>query len=130
MDECGEAWPAGVLHLEEAFADEDTVFGDEGCQVGEGGEGDEVEEVADVEVGEAAVFQHRVGELEGDAGTAEVVEILAKLGVDEGLAIGACAGEFVVIEDDEVHAGLAEEGCAFEGVCGAIHRDEEGGICL
>ena len=110
----------------EAFADEEPVFGDEGDDVGDGGEGDEVELGFEVEVFCAAAFAHGVGEFEDDAGAAEVVEGVAEFRIDESGADGGAGGVgFVVVEDDDLDAAFGEP-CGFGfGGGSAVDGDEE-----
>ena len=80
------------------MADEDAVFVLEGDNVGHGGEGDEVhgleEELSEVGRGAFAVAEGLAdlpGELEGDAGAAEVGEGVIRAGqpgVDDDVGLG------------------------------------------
>ena len=126
FDEGAEAWSGAAFELFEAFADEEPVFGDEGDDVGDGGEGDEVELGFEVEVFCAAAFAHGVGEFEDDASGAEVVEGVAEFRIDEGGADGGAGGVgFVVVEDDDLDAALGEP-CGFGfGGGAAVDGDEE-----
>ena len=49
-----------------------------------------------------------MGEFEGETGAAEVVERVAEFRVHEGAAIGERVARFVVVEDDDIDAVLAE----------------------
>ncbi len=89
--EGAEAGVGGLVELDEAVADEDAVFTDEGDDVGDGGGGDEVEEVFEIEGG-GACFEEGVGDFKGDAGGAEVGELVAAFGVNEGVAVWFSVG--------------------------------------
>ncbi len=57
----------------EAVAHQDAVLAGERDDVGHGREGDEVEEVERQVLGQAQGPHHRLGQLEGDAGAAEIL---------------------------------------------------------
>jgi len=70
-----------------------------------------------------------VAEFEGDTGGAEVGEFGAAFRVDEGVAVGACVREgLVVIDDDDIDALGAKHGDFVDGDGAAIDGDEEVGF--
>ena len=126
-----EGFEAGVEGEREAFeavADEKAVFRDHRDDIGDGGDGDEVEEFLEVEGGFAG-FEEGVAEFEGNTGGAEVGEFGAAFRVDEGVAVGACVWEgLVVIDDDDIDALGAKHGDFVDGDGAAIDGDEEVGF--
>ena len=101
---------------------EDPVFIHEGNDVRNRSDSHEVEEVAEVNSIDRMSLLHRMAELEDNAGTAEVVKVLSKLGIDQGSTERAhsLSFGFVVVEDEEFTALLPELLCLFSGVGTAV----------
>ena len=140
--EFAEAGLDGIGELTEAERGDDAIFPDQRYGVGDGGDGDELEEAgqearvevveggAGIGLGPGVSEKEGMGEFEGDGGAAEALEgVLASGlgGVDDGDRMGQ-AGEVVrevVIGDDEVEAESFGLGRGREGADAGVNGDDE-----
>ena len=151
-EERGDAGAAARRQAQEAVVDQDAVLVGERDQIGDGAEGDEVEELADVglgaRVGEVAGLAqggaHRAGDVEGEAHRGQAAEREARVvaeGVDEGVRGvrgdgipdglgGRRRRHGVVIDDDDVDVALAGDGDGVEVAGAAIAGDDELGAAV
>ena len=122
----------------ETKRDDGSVFAQERDRVGDGRDGDELEEAGDEDVTEAVLFGNRadvrreqgVRQFEGDAGPAEMfVRVRAvRLGrVDDGEGFGKSGGAVgqVVVGDDEVETQGPGFFSGGEGANAGVNRDDE-----
>ena len=126
FDEGAQAGPACLLQPLQARADEGAVFSHERDDVGDGGEGDEVEHAFEVEARDGSSFQQRVGDFERDARAAQVAEVFAAdFRIHERHDGRERVFGLVVVEDDGVDALLAKAGDFCNGGGAAIDGDEQ-----
>ena len=88
---------------------EDAVLADQRHDVGDRGEGDEVEQVKRQVRRQAERRHQRLHQLEGDAGAAEHAEpggIVGPLGIDDGDGRRQLGTGKVMVGDDDVDAAL------------------------
>ena len=85
---------------------QDTIFADQGNQIGEGGERDDVQVILQIDGGIRPSLKQRVSDFKGFSGAAKIRKFSVRLRIDQGHAIGSIAGDFVMIEDDDVSSAL------------------------
>ena len=122
----------GAGQAAQSLAHQDAVFPDQRHDVGDGGQGDEFQQPAQIEVFQRPALEHRVGELEGDAGGAQVGEVLVgggRLRVDEGAAVRPAVGSrFMVVDHHHVDALGLEAGDFLAGGGAAVHGEQQVGF--
>ena len=113
--------------------DEDAVLVGERREIGDGADGDEIDERARIgQRGAAGVAQARAqrgGEVEGDADGGEPLEREAAarlVRVDERERVGIALGHLVVIDDDDVDAAGARDGERVVIAGAAVAGDDDG----
>ncbi len=142
LHEGAEAGLDGVAEFAQTECSDDAVFPVERHGVGDGGDGDELEEggnEAAVETqaldfgiggGLCGCEQEGVGQFEGYGGSAEIFERVGAAGlcgIDDGERFGdalSVVGE-VVVGDDEVEAEGFCFGCGGEGADAGVYADDE-----
>ena len=77
FDEGGEAEVIGRFELFESVADDDSIFSDEGDDVGDGSDGGNIEVGFEVKVFQSACFEKGVCDFEYESGSAEIGEFAA-----------------------------------------------------
>jgi hypothetical protein len=75
-------------------------------------------------------LEQSVSDFEGYSGAAKIRKPSVGLRIDQGCAIGSFAGDFVMIEDDDVSSALTNHRHFARRVGAAIHRHEEIGRVL
>ncbi len=135
VGEGGESGPLPAAHDLQALADEGAVEPDQGDDVGDGRERDEIEPGEKVgrrpRVPEAALAQGAVQRHQGEkdnAGGAEMAEarqIVLPVRVDEGGSRRQALGGLVVVEHDRVEAEPRRFGERLVARRAAIDRDEQ-----
>jgi hypothetical protein len=102
---------AALAQDAQAVGDERAVFADEGGDVGDRADGNQIEEVLQEAARGVGILcaaaQEGMGELEGQARAAEFIEgvgAIGLFGVDDGEGARGRAVGLVVIGDDDVHA--------------------------
>ena len=110
----------------QAGGNQNAVLAGQRDDVGDGAERDQIEQRAQIEfrragqTGFASAFDQGVGELEGEAGGAEFVEVLrlepaseVQLRIHERHGFRCGRGNLMVVEHDDIHAALAQPGNGF-----------------
>ena len=149
-----QAGALGGVQAFQAGGNQNAVFAGQRDDVGNGAEGDQVEQGAQVEVGRAgqagfaSALEEGVGELEGEAGGTEFGEgreelheltglhgLLDGAEADDGSELGVDqrgggwrgGGDLVMVQHDDVHAALCERGDGCDGGRAAVHGEQQGG---
>ena len=121
-----------VLQNLQAFLHQEPILLHQRNDVRHGAQRHQIEMLLQREALHHAAFQQGMGEFENNAGTAQVVKILAKLGIHHRHTIRkTILAAFVVIENNHIHAMLAfQPPDLCNGGGAAIHRDQQCGLAL
>ena len=110
------------------MTDKNAILADQRDDIRDGGHGDEIQKVPQIEAGHRLGFHHGVDELENNASTAEVMKIVTALRIHQRHTIRTLAGKFVMVENNDINPGSLELGNLRNRCRSAIHRNEELGI--
>ena len=117
--------PAGVFQLQEPAFHKNPVLFPDRHEIGHGAQGDQIQEVAQVEPRERLALEQRMSRLEDNAHAAKMMKLRAELGVHHGDTIRQGVLALVVIKNHDLDAVRAQRGNLGDRGRAAIHRDQK-----